>query len=113
MLLKYASATLKNFAAPLGIIINILLSHLRPSGDAPPPNPKFVLGAALVTVALLLWKQLVIDGALSKAHRIGWLRIGLQCSRAGPSRQQEFVASAIEVYTCVMLQREAIEAWKT
>ena len=55
MLLKYASATLKNFAAPLGIIINILLSHLRPSGDAPPPNPKFVLGAALVTVALGLF----------------------------------------------------------
>jgi len=55
MLLKYTSATLKNFAAPLGIILNILLSRLRSKGDAPPPKPKFLLGAALVILALGLF----------------------------------------------------------
>ena len=55
MLLKYTSATLKNFAAPLGIILNILLSRLRAKGDAPPPKPKFLLGAALVILALGLF----------------------------------------------------------
>ena len=55
MLLKYTSATLKNFAAPLGIIFNILISRLRAKGDAPPPKPKFLLGAALVILALGLF----------------------------------------------------------
>lgn len=52
LLLKYTTATLKNFAAPLGIIINMLLSRLRASGDAPPPKPKFLVGAAMVILAL-------------------------------------------------------------
>ena len=56
MLLKYASATLKNFAAPLGIILNILLAHMRRKGsDAPPPKNKFLIGAALVVLALGLF----------------------------------------------------------
>ena len=56
MLLKYASSTLKNFAAPLGIILNILLAHVRRKGsDARPPKPKFVMGALLVVLALGLF----------------------------------------------------------
>ena len=55
MLLKYTSATLKNFAAPLGIIMNLLLTQLRAKGDAPPPKPKFLLGAAMVILALGLF----------------------------------------------------------
>ena len=38
-------------AAPLGIILNILLSRLRAKSDQPPPKPKFLLGAALATPA--------------------------------------------------------------
>lgn len=52
LLLKYTTATLKNFAAPLGIIINMLLSRIRARGDAPPPKPKFLVGAAMVILAL-------------------------------------------------------------
>ena len=52
---RYTSATLKNFAAPLGIIMNILLSRYRAKSDQPPPKPKFLLGAALVILALGLF----------------------------------------------------------
>lgn len=51
LLLKYTSATLKNFAAPLGIILNSLL-QLR-SGKR--LGAKFTAGTVLVTFALLLY----------------------------------------------------------
>ena len=52
LLLKHASTTLKNFAAPLGIILNALL-QLRTSKQR--PHPKFLLGTLLVLLALLMY----------------------------------------------------------
>ena len=60
LLLKYTTATLKNFAAPLGIIINCLLSrHTSRSSDGsrPPPNKKFLIGTALVLLALGMYSS--------------------------------------------------------
>ena len=51
LLLKYTTATLKNFAAPIGIILNSLL-QLR-SGKR--LGPKFVQGTTLVILALMLY----------------------------------------------------------
>jgi len=51
LLLKYTTATLKNFAAPIGIILNSLL-QLR-SGKR--LGPKFVQGTTLVILALILY----------------------------------------------------------
>lgn len=53
LLLKYTSSTLKNFAAPLGIILNCLLSRYRGRSDnRKPPSKKFIRGALLVVLAL-------------------------------------------------------------
>lgn len=53
VLLKYTSATLKNFAAPLGIILNCLLArYASADGTARPPSVRFLLGTALVVLAL-------------------------------------------------------------
>jgi len=51
LLLKYSTATLKNFAAPIGIILNSLL-QMR-SGKR--LGPKFVYGTVLVILALTLY----------------------------------------------------------
>ena len=53
MLLQYTTATLKNFAAPIGIILNCLLSRTRP--DAPSLTPRFIYGTALVVLALAMY----------------------------------------------------------
>ena len=50
MLLKYSSATMKNFAAPIGIILNCLLSFYRDKSFK--PNKRFLLGTAMVILAL-------------------------------------------------------------
>lgn len=50
-LLKYTSAVLKNFAAPLGIICNFLISRYV-LGSGRKPNRQFMIGAMLVLLAL-------------------------------------------------------------
>lgn len=51
ILLKYTSSMLKNFAAPLGIILNCLLSRYT-SRSGQKPSKKFVLGTLLTLLAL-------------------------------------------------------------
>lgn len=50
-LLKYTSVVLKNFAAPLGIICNFLISRYI-LGSGREPNRQFFLGSILVLLAL-------------------------------------------------------------
>jgi len=54
LLLKHTTSALKNFGAPIGIIVNCLLASLSRSKEAggKPVNRKFVLGTCLVLVAL-------------------------------------------------------------
>uniref|UniRef100_A0A7S4BPF5 Sugar phosphate transporter domain-containing protein n=2 Tax=Chrysotila carterae TaxID=13221 RepID=A0A7S4BPF5_CHRCT len=58
-LLKYTSAVLKNFAAPLGIILNFFISRYALSGssDGQRPNRQFVLGTLLVLLALGMYSS--------------------------------------------------------
>ena len=53
-LLKYTSTMLKNFAAPLGIIINCLIARFF-NKSPQPTNGKFKLGTILVLLALCLY----------------------------------------------------------
>ena len=52
MLLKFTTATLKNFAAPIGIIVNCLLSRYVFKSSSFRPNRRFVAGTTLVLLAL-------------------------------------------------------------
>ena len=52
MLLKYTNAMLKNFAAPIGIILNCLLSRYVFKSSSFKPNKLFLLGTTLVLLAL-------------------------------------------------------------
>ena len=52
LLLKYTSATLKNFAAPIGIIANFLL---RARSGKQQLRPTFLYGTVLVLLALLMY----------------------------------------------------------
>lgn len=52
MLLKYTSATLKNFGAPIGIILNVLFSRYAMRSNEFKPTPKFLIGTLLVLLAL-------------------------------------------------------------
>ena len=52
MLLKYTNAMLKNFAAPIGIILNCLLSRYVLKNSSFKPNKLFLLGTTLVLLAL-------------------------------------------------------------
>ena len=52
MLLKFTTATLKNFAAPIGIILNVLLSQYVFKSNTVRPNRNFLIGTALVLAAL-------------------------------------------------------------
>jgi len=53
LLLKHTTSALKNFGAPIGIIVNCLLERFATAkASGKPVNPKFLLGAALVIVAL-------------------------------------------------------------
>ena len=54
MLLKYTTAMLKNFAAPIGIILNCLLSRYSKDSSAR-PNNYCLLGTTLVLLALGLF----------------------------------------------------------
>jgi hypothetical protein len=52
LLLKYTSSTLKNFAAPFGIILNCLfMRYGGRSGNRKPPSKEFIRGALLVILA--------------------------------------------------------------
>mmetsp|Transcript_45941 Transcript_45941/g.144477 ORF Transcript_45941/g.144477 Transcript_45941/m.144477 type:complete len:98 (+) Transcript_45941:979-1272(+) len=54
LLLKHTSNSLKNFASPLGIILNCLIARYYsadPASRTPPPR-QFLLGTALVLLAL-------------------------------------------------------------
>jgi len=54
LLLKHTSNSLKNFASPLGIILNCLIARYYsadPASRKPPPR-QFLLGTALVLLAL-------------------------------------------------------------
>ena len=55
MLLKYTTAMLKNFAAPIGIILNCLLAKYVFKSGSFQPNRKFLTGTALVLLALGLY----------------------------------------------------------
>ena len=55
MLLKYTTAMLKNFAAPIGIILNCLLSRYALNNSSFQPNKRFLLGTTLVLLALGLF----------------------------------------------------------
>ena len=53
LLLKHTTSALKNFGAPIGIIVNCLLSrYVFAAKEGKPVNRKFVLGTSLVLVAL-------------------------------------------------------------
>ena len=54
ILLKYTSSMLKNFAAPLGIILNVIFSRYA-SRSAKPLSQRFMAGTALVVAALGLY----------------------------------------------------------
>ena len=55
MLLKYTTAMLKNFAAPIGIILNCLLSRYVLQSSSFKPNKFFLLGTTFVLLALGLF----------------------------------------------------------
>ena len=55
MLLKYTTAMLKNFAAPIGIILNCVLQKYVFQSGAFQPNRKFLSGTLLVLLALGLF----------------------------------------------------------
>ena len=55
MLLKFTTATLKNFAAPIGIILNCLLSRYVLKSSTFEPNRRFLMGTTLVLLALGLY----------------------------------------------------------
>ena len=55
MLLKYTTAMLKNFAAPIGIILNCFLQKYVFQSGAFQPNRKFLSGTLLVLLALGLF----------------------------------------------------------
>ena len=55
MLLKFTTSTLKNFAAPLGIILNCLFSRYVLKSSSFTPNRRFLSGTFLVLLALGLY----------------------------------------------------------
>jgi len=54
LLLKYTTAMLKNFAAPIGIILNCLASRYV-FGTSPQLSGKFLYGTTIVLLALCLF----------------------------------------------------------
>ena len=56
-LLKYTTAMLKNFAAPIGIILNWFISKYVLQSTSAKPNRYFILGTTLVLLALGLFSS--------------------------------------------------------
>jgi len=108
MLLKYASNTLKNFAAPLGIIINVLLTRYRQE------QHMFIYIYIYMYVCMYIYIERESKYASNTLKNFALVSSSTCCSRvAGKNSTHSFIYIYTCMYVCIYREREHVRVQHT